>query len=222
MKVLCCFRMEDANPVTVPTDHHHQLCADLHRGEKDMSNVTYRQAVGSLMYLLIGTCPDIIFAVSSASQHLEKPMKIYWSVAKRILKYARGTMDYGLHFPSKEENHLHAYCDADCAGDVETRRSTTSMLLKLSVSTKQGVVALSITEAEYFAASQTVGEIVWVKSLLNDLALFSKIKTTLNIHNLSAVKLIRNLEFHQRRKLIDVYYHFVCYKYKENEFVLEQ
>ncbi|XP_047098316.1 secreted RxLR effector protein 161-like [Schistocerca piceifrons] len=137
--------MEDANPVTVPANHHHQMCTDLHkRRQKGMSNVPYRQAVGSPMYLSAGTRPDITFAVNSVSQHLEKPMKIHWSAV----------------------NHLHASSDADYAGDAELRRSTTGMLLKLGestitwASTKQKMVALSTTEAEYIAASQTVKEIV--------------------------------------------------------------
>ncbi|XP_049833261.1 uncharacterized protein LOC126276738 [Schistocerca gregaria] len=129
-----------------------------------MSNVPCRQALGSLMYLSVGPCPDITFTVNSARQHLEKPMKMHWTAVKRI------------------ENHLHAHSDADYAGEAETRRFTTGMLLKLGestitlASTYQRVVALSTTEVEYIAASQAEREIVWLKSLLNDLALFSKIK----------------------------------------------
>lgn len=93
---------------------------------------------------------------------------------------------------------------------MKTRKSTIGLIMKLGESTiawsssKQKIVALSTTEAEYVAASQAVKEIIWVKSLLTDLALFSNLKTTLNIDNMSTIKLnIKNPEFHQRDKHID-------------------
>lgn len=196
-------------------------------GNQDPSNCPYRQVVGSLMYLSIGTRPDITFSVNCASQYLEEPKKIHWNACKRILKYLIGTIDHRLYFPARQKNCLQAFSDADYAGDVKTRKSTTGLVIKIDEATiawsslKQNVVTLSTTEAEYVAASQTVKEIIWVKSLLSDLALFNDLKTTLHIDNMSAIKLIKNPEFHQRSKHIDVRYHFIRDKYKEEKFILE-
>jgi len=146
---------------------------------------------------------------------------------KRILKYLKGTADYGLYYSTAQSDHLKAFSDADYAGDVNTRKSITGYVLKLGESTvawssqKQKSVALSTTEAEYMAASQTVKEIIWVKSLLNSFALFQNLSTTLYLDNKNAEKLIRNPEFHQRSKHIDVRYHFVRDAYRTNEFTLE-
>lgn len=227
-KVIKRFNLEDANPVKIPADQHHQMCTSVHPcGDKDIPNVPYREAVGSLMYLSIGTRPDITFAVNSASQYLEDPKKIHWNAVKRIIKYLKGTMRYGLYFPAQQDIQLLAFSDADFAGDVETRKSTTGLVLKLSESTiswssqKQKVVALSTTEAEYVAASQAVKEIIWIKSLLRSLQVLRGLKTTLYIDNQSALKLIKNAEFHKRTKHIDVRYHFIRDKYSADEFLLE-
>ena len=94
------------------------------------------------------------------------------------------------------------------------------ILQLLGGSTQQRTVALSTTEAEYIAASQIVKEIIWIKSLINDLAMFKDPTTTLYVDNLSAIKLIKNPEFHRRNKHIDIRYHFIRDKFNE-EFLLQ-
>lgn len=97
---------------------------------------------------------------------------------KRILKFIKGTANHGLYYPTTSSNHLKAFNDADYAGDVTNRRSTTGFVLKLGELTiawnsqKQKVIALLITEAEYIAASQTVKEIICLNSLLKNLYFF--------------------------------------------------
>ena len=115
-RVLQRFRMEEADAVAVPAD-------------------PFCQVVGSLMYLLIATRPDITISASSVSQHLEQPQKIHWNAMKRILKYLRGTTKHGFYFPSQQSHQIQAYSDADYARDTETRRSTSGILIKLVDST---------------------------------------------------------------------------------------
>ncbi|XP_043790699.1 secreted RxLR effector protein 161-like [Apis laboriosa] len=179
------------------------------------------------MYLSVGTRPDITFAVNKVSQYLEKSNKIHWNAVKRIFKYLKGTTKYGIHYSTQQNNHIKAFSDADYAGDTETRKSTTSFVLKLGDSaiawgsTRQQTVGLFTTEAEYIAVSQTVKEIIWMKSLINNLVMFKNITTTLYVDNLSAIKLIKNPEFHRKSKHIDVRYHFIRNKFKEKEFLLQ-
>ena len=134
------------------------------------------------MYLSIGIRPDITFAVNKASQYLEKSNKIHWNAVKRIFKYLKRITKHGILSSTEQSNHIKAFSDADYAGDTETRKSTTGFVLKLDdsawESTRQRTVALSIIEAEYIAANQTVKEII--KSLINDLAMF-KDPTTLRL-----------------------------------------
>ncbi|CAH1378384.1 unnamed protein product [Tenebrio molitor] len=156
----------------------------------------------------------------------ENPRKIHWKAAKRIVKYLKGTINHGLYFPVKQEGHVYAFSDADYAGDVTSRKSTTGIVVKLGTaiiawkSTRQKIVALSTTEAEYVAACQTVKELIWLKLLLSELAIFENFKATLHVDNESAIKLIKNPEFHQRSKHIDVRYHFIRDKYTMGEFNL--
>ena len=171
------------------------------------------------MYLSVSTRSDI-FAVNKASQYLEKPSKIHWNAVKRIFKYLK------IHFSIEQNNHIKPFNDADYAGDTETRKSTTGFILKLSDSaiacgSTQRTVALSTTEAEYITASQTVKEITWIKSLINNLAMFKNPTTTLYVDNLRAIKFIKNPEFHRRRKHIDVRHHFIRDKFNEKEFILQ-
>ena len=135
------------------------------------------------MYLSVDTRPDITFAVNKASQYLEKSNKIRWNTVKRIFKYLKGTTKHGIYFSTEQNNHIKAFSDADYAGDIE-RKSITSFILKLGDSAiawgsiRQRTVALSTTEAEYITASQTVKKIIWMKNLINDLAMFKNLTTT--------------------------------------------
>lgn len=123
------------------------------------------------MYLMIGTRPDISYIVGKLSQFLERPTEAHWKAAKRVLKYLRGTTDYGLVFCSlnneeREENLLVGYGDSDFAADEEQRKSTSGVVLVLNGAPiiwsirKQTTVATSTTDAEYIAACEAAKQIV--------------------------------------------------------------
>lgn len=175
----------------------------------------------------MATRPDITFAVHSASQHLEKPEKSHWLAVKRILKYLKGTTTYGLYYPRSGGIHLSVFSDADYAGDVHTRKSTTGFVVKLGEATiawnsqRQKVVALSTTEAEYLASCQAVKEIVWIQSILKNIMRLEEVTTTLYMDCQSAIRLIKNPEYHKRTKHIDVKYHFIREKFNLGIFNLE-
>jgi hypothetical protein len=84
----------------------------------------YRQLVGSLIYLTL-TRPDITFAVGIVGRFMQKPKKPHLEAVRRILRYVKGTIDFGLLYNKGEACKVVGYCDADHAGDHDTRRSTT-------------------------------------------------------------------------------------------------
>ncbi|GBP36997.1 Retrovirus-related Pol polyprotein from transposon TNT 1-94 [Eumeta japonica] len=84
-----------------------------------------KEAVGSLMFAAIVTRPDIMFAVSTVSRFLNSHDQSHWNAVKKIFKYLKGTLSFGLCFRSNENNTLESYSDADYANDPVTRRSTT-------------------------------------------------------------------------------------------------
>jgi hypothetical protein len=214
-KVLERFRFSDANAVSTPAEPGATGGEDGADDQLLDGRAPYREAVGSLMFLMVVTRPDIAYAVSVVSQSLECPTNKDWKAVKRIFRYLRGTADYGLLYKvDSPVQSLHGFSDADYAGDLKTRHSRTGVVCMYSggaiswFSQKQRSVVLSTTEAEYVAASEAAKELVWLKRLFSEVTCL-KDSPKLLVDNMSAVKLANNPEFHQRSKHIDVKYHFV-------------
>lgn len=116
----------------------------------------YAKAIGLLMYAMLGTRPDIAFTVSFLSRHLVNPTEIHVQAVKRVIRYLKGTIDFELKY-NNPIGPLTGYSDADWAGDLESRRSTTGFIFNLGSgaiswkSKKQPSVALLTCEAEYMA-----------------------------------------------------------------------
>ena len=213
--------MIDANPVSTPAE------TSLYSNdeEKLTSNYPFREAVGSLMYLAVGTRPDICFAVSYISRFLENPNNSHVKAVKRIFKYIRGTLKLGIFYDCNLKLRLNCYSDADYAADCKTRRSTSGFVFSLGSgaiswsSQRQKCVALSTAESEYYAASHAVKELVWLKQLMKDLVAKCE-DSILYMDNQSAIRLIKNPEFHKRTKHIDVMYHYIREKFENRIFNL--
>lgn len=217
------FNMTECNPVATAADPHHSTNSNCEISN-DPITFPYREAVGGLMYLATATRPDIAFAVNNASRHLENPKPCDCSAVKRIFKYIKGTIGFGIKFKPTLPISLSIYSDADYGGDLDTRRSTTGFVLMIGggaiswCSQRQPTVALSTTESEYVAASQTLKELIWVNRLLREIVPSVNIVPHLNIDNQSAIKLIKNPEFHKRTKHIDIKYHFIREQYQKSVF----
>lgn len=136
-------------------------------------------------------------------------------------------MDMGIRFEGGNDLHFCGYSDADYAGDVTTRRSTSGYVFMLGGSViswgseRQKSVALSTTESEYMAASHAVKELVWLRNLLCELQQKKLDAPTFYMDNQSAIRLVKNSEFHKRTKHIDVRYHFIREKFEDEIFKLE-
>ena len=225
-KILERFGRMDAKSMSVPCDPGSTL--KLLLKEEEVENVPYREAIGSLMFLSIVSRPDISYAVNLVSRFLERHGKQHWLAVKRIISYVAGTIEYGIEYRSGGSDLvLEGYSDADFAGDVETRRSTTGYVFELAggpvtwASQRQKLVTLSTTEAEYVAASITSREAVWLRKLLSEIECPCKEATTIHVDNQSAIRLMKNPEFHKRTKHIDVRYHFVREKVQAGELNIE-
>ncbi|KAI3435603.1 hypothetical protein D9Q98_001666 [Chlorella vulgaris] len=178
----------------------------------DRQHHGYPQLIGSLMYLSVCTRPDLSQAVGALARYMANPTAVHWQAAKGVLRYLSGTANYGISFGSASPG-LAAYCDADYAGDIDTRRSTTAYVFILNggavswSSRLQQTVAASTTEAEYMAAAAAIKESLWISKLLSDLHIDSGI-TTIQADSQSAIKLLKHPVFSMRSKHIDVIYHF--------------
>lgn len=214
-KVLDSFNMSATDPVSIPIDKSMLSVED---SEKLDEQTPYRKAVGSLIYLATVSRPDISYVISVLSQFLDKPTKVHWCLVKKVLKYLKGTSGLGILYNANAESKLECFSDSDFAGDPSSRKSTSGMLFKFCggaitwASKRQKCIALSTTEAEFVAASQASKEAVWLHRILSDLC-SSVDKPVLQIDNESAIRLIKNPEFHSRTKHIDIRYKFVREKF---------
>jgi ATP-binding cassette subfamily B (MDR/TAP) protein 1 len=181
-----------------------------------MSKIPYEKAVGSLMYLMICTRPDIALAMGKVSRYMSNPGKIHWEAVKWILRYLKGTTDFGLVFDSKLHNakSVIGYVDADYGQDLDGRKSTTGYVFTLGGgciswrSTLQKCVAQSTTEAEYVAVAEAAKEAVWLDKLVTEMGLPHDI-VNLHCDSQSALHLAVNQMMNCRVKHIDIRYHFL-------------
>ena len=126
--MLKIFNMEDAKEVSTPLASHFRLtkemCPKVQEEVDKMSNIPYSSVVGSLMYAMVCTWPDISHAVGVVNRYMSNPGMEHWSVIKWIiLRYLRGTTTKALCFIGSSST-LSGFFDSDLAGDVDTRRST--------------------------------------------------------------------------------------------------
>lgn len=223
-KVLKRFNMLNCIEIATPADPNQVLNGF---DESDPSNYPYRELIGSLMYLAIGTRPDIAHAVGVASRFVEKPTIVHERAAKRILKYLKRTINFGILYIHSTTKEIQAFSDADYAGCLDTRRSTSGYAFIFCHgaiswgSERQHSVSLSTAESEYMAAALCVKELVWIRKICIEIFDENSFNIKLFMDNDSAIRLTKNPEFHKRTKHIDVRYHFIREKYAENQFTLQ-
>src|SRR5262249_27957144 len=134
----------------------------------------YRSLIGSLLYLT-ATRPDIMYVTSLLSRFMHQPSMVHLGAARRVLRYIRGISDFGLNFTSQSDVSLKGYTDSDWAGSLEDSKSTSGYVFSLGSaafswgSKKQQIVARSIVEAEYVAASSAVNQALWLRKILADI-----------------------------------------------------
>ncbi|GKE27731.1 hypothetical protein Tco_1443115 [Tanacetum coccineum] len=156
----------------------------------------FRSMVGSLMYLTANR-PDMVFAVCMCARYQVSPTKKHLEALKRVFRYLKGTINWGLWYPKDTAMALTAYADAVHAGCQDTRRSTSvsaqffrDKLVSWSLK-KQNRTAISITEAEYIAISRCCAQILWMRSQLTDYG-FAFTKIPLYCDNRNAIALSYN------------------------------
>ena len=228
-KVLKRFKMEDCKPRATPCDvGSNNIQSD---DSKELGDaLLYREIVGSLIYCMSITRPDLCYVVTKLSQHMVNPTKAHLGMAKQVLRYIKGTLDYGLKFQKSDVPlELSGYADADW-GASEDRKSITGYAFQLAEggplvsykSRKQQSVALSTCEAEYMALSAATQEVKFLSQLLTDMTGKEQTKgVVLFVDNQGAIALAKNPVHHQRSKHIDIRYHFVRDEVQNGFVILE-
>jgi len=209
------YSLSDAKVVATPAD----ICVQLKKDDSvsnKVDSVAYQSIIGSLLYAAIATRPDIAQAVGVVAKFSSSPSQAHLTAAKRILGYLKGTLNLAIKYQKSQNQELIGYTDADWAGDLDDRHSTTGNIFVMGggpiswLSKKQAIVALSTAEAEYIALSYATQEVVWLRKLLiTDLMSASKEPTVMMEDNQGAISIAKNPVAHARTKHIDIRYHFI-------------
>jgi hypothetical protein len=198
-----------------------------------MHNFPYQSLIGTLMYAMLGTRPDIAFAVGVLSKYSSNPGPIHWDQAAHVLRYLVGTKNHGLTFDGNNQDSddlssiILGYTDSDWAGDIDTRRSTSGYVFLMcgaavSWSSKlQTSPALSSTEAEYMACTRAAQEAIWLRQLLEQLGFQQTSPTDLLGDNQGAIALAKNPGDHPRTKHIELRYHFIRFAISDGHILLD-
>ena len=126
------------------------------------------------MYLMNYTKPDIAYAVGRLSWYTQSPNQDHWTIVRRVLKYLRGTINYGLCF-SGFPSVLEGFSDANWISNSDEMKSTSGYVFILSgsavswKSTKQTYITRSTMEAEFIALEKASSEVEWLRNLLADI-----------------------------------------------------
>ncbi|RVW32090.1 Retrovirus-related Pol polyprotein from transposon RE2 [Vitis vinifera] len=212
--------MERSKSVATPLVVNEKLTNNEVNIKADAS--VYRSLIGSLLYLF-ATRPDLMFSASLLSRFMHSPSKIHFGVAKRVLRYIRGTFGYGLWFVKKESKELQGYANSDWAGSLDDSKSTSGYSFSFGSgvfswnSKKQEVVAQSSAEVEYISAAAAANQAIWLRKLLTDLGQSQADATVIWVDNKSAIAIAKNPVQHGRTKHINVKFHAIREAEKNGE-----
>ncbi|GJT65797.1 hypothetical protein Tco_1017277 [Tanacetum coccineum] len=180
---------------------------------EDVDVHLYRSMIGSLMYLTSSRL-DIMFAVCACARFQVTPKVSHLHAVKRIFRYLKGQPKLGLWYPKDSPFDLEAYSDSDYAGASLDKKSTTggcqflrSRLISWQCK-KQTIVANSTTEAEYVAAANCCGHVLWIQNQMLDYG-YNFMNTKIFIDNESTICIVKNPVFYSKTKHIKIRHHFI-------------
>ncbi|CAN6445582.1 unnamed protein product [Victoria cruziana] len=213
--------MHNCKPVNTPMAKGecltNKMCPETLEEKMHMSKVSYSNAIGRLMYLIMCTRPDICHAVGMVSRYQSNPGREHWKAVKRIMQYLKGTEDFALCYQGGSTK-IEGYTDADWGGDPDERKSTSAYVFLLNkgaiswCSKKQTCVALSTMEAEFVAGSIAVQEGVWLRRIVKHLGVLPHAKDPIIIYcdNQAAITYVKDPKFHSKTKHIDTRCKYQC------------
>ena len=210
------FGMTDANPHNTPLPAGADVHLVKNTEQASESEIKlYQSLIGSLLYVQIGTHPDISFAVSRLAQYAANPSNQHLRLAKYVLSYLSGTIDMRLCYDGANGDGLHGYSDSSLGDQTDDRHSTCGYVFLLAngaiswSSRKQETPAQSTTEAEYMAMTDATNQAVWYRSFLSELGYTVDDPIPLHCDNKGATDLALNPVTGRRSKHIDIKHHVI-------------
>jgi len=184
---------------------------------EDMRRIPYASAIGSIMYAMICTRPDVSYALSITSRYQANPGMAHWGAVKNILKYLRRTKESFLVYGGETELVVKGYTDASFQSDPDDSRSQSGYVFILNggavswKSSKQETTADSTTEAEYIAASEAAKEGCWIRKFVSELGVVPSAEGPIELYcdNNGAIAQAKEPRSHQRSKHVLRRYHLI-------------
>ncbi|GJV72498.1 putative ribonuclease H-like domain-containing protein [Tanacetum coccineum] len=210
-EILKKFSFIDVKTASTPMETHKPLLKEAD-GE-DVDEHLYRSMIGSLMYLT-SSRPDIMFIVYACARYQVNLKVSHLQAVKRIFRYLKGQPKLGLWYPKDSPFNLVAYTDSGYARASLDRKSTIEgcqflgCRLILCQCKKQTVVANSTTKADYIAASNCCGQVLWIQNQFMDYG-YNFMQTKIHIDNESTICIVKNPVFHSKTKHIEIRHHFI-------------
>jgi len=182
-----------------------------------MKDKPYREALGSVMWLQVGTRPDLSFTVNVLSRYQSNPGPAHWKALTHVLSYVKGTLDYKItYYPNTSDGlTVSGFADSDFAGGEDNSKSTNGHIFTMAggpvswSSKRQPVVAWSTTEAEYYALVHACQQATWMSSWMAEAGLPQDNTATLYGDNKGSVDIANNAKGVSKAKHIHVNYHFI-------------
>ncbi|GKE33553.1 hypothetical protein Tco_1452875 [Tanacetum coccineum] len=236
-KILKKFRMENSKKgytlMMEKLDYRKSQGAKIPSEVKSMQRVTYASAIGSLMYAVRCTRPDVAFAQNLGSHFQQNPGEIHWTVVKTILKYLRNTKDMVLVYGVKPKAELKVSCydGASFQTDKDDTKSQTEYVFVLNggavdwKSARQSTTAMSFTEAEYIAAAEASMEAIWMRKFidgLGDVVPSNKRPMEMLCDNEPAIAIAADLGILKGVRNFQRKYHYIHEVIQEREIVLKK
>ena len=210
-EILKKFHMESCKSTSTPMNLKEKFSKN--DGTNKVDEGQYKSLIGCLMYLT-ATRSDIAFAVSLLSRFMHYASELHLQAAKKIVRYVKGTISYGIKYSHLQNFMLHGYSDSDWAGSVDDMKSTSGYCFSFGsgmfswCSRKQDNVAQSTAEAEYAATTVAVNQAIWIRKILADLHMNQLEPTEIYVDNQAAISIANNPVFHGRTKHLKSSYIF--------------
>ncbi|KAI3689133.1 hypothetical protein L2E82_47082 [Cichorium intybus] len=233
-KVLKRFSMETSKKGELPIQNNAKLSKTQSPSTDEeiaeMSRVPYASAVGSIMYAMTCTRPDVAFALSMVSWYQGNPGRAHWIAVKNILKYLRRTKNMVFVLGDSDTLRVEGYTDASFQTDRDSGWSQSGWVFLLNggavtwKSSKQETVADSTCESEYIAASEASKEAAWLKNFIGDLGVVPSIQEPLELFcaNEGAVALTKEPRDHGKSRHIDRKYHYIRHRVEEGHLLVKR
>jgi hypothetical protein len=205
-----------------------EMCPTTDEEVEKMKSIPYSNLVGALLFAAVMTRADISIAVHELSKFMKNPGMDHWKAAIRVLRYLKGTKRHGILFDgsgvtftnkgdgtSRMNSAVHIYCDADYAGDLDDRRSTSGLLISMAGCTvywrakKQGGVTLSTMESEIVSMGIAVQYNEYIVALLGELGIEVESPSVIHEDNQSAIAYTKNAKNQSKARHLGVRFHYI-------------